>query len=145
MNPPLPIVSFSASSQEKREKRRRVWRPGSARTRTAFVWFRDRSEQWPRAAAKTSASGAFCPPRRLREKNAGLVLAIRQELDASASATCDRAREPRACASPRALACDLGQQELLIHIRHDHSLQPMPPRQRFLPLRMQASHKEHAD
>jgi hypothetical protein len=46
---------------------------------------------------------------------------------------------------PRATSRDLRQQKLLIQIRHDHPLQPMPPRQRFLPVMMQASHKECAD
>lgn len=46
---------------------------------------------------------------------------------------------------PRATSCDLRQQALLVHIRHDHPLQPMSPRQRLLPVMMQASHKEGAD
>jgi hypothetical protein len=46
---------------------------------------------------------------------------------------------------PRASSRDLRQQKLLIQIRHDHPLQPMSPRQRFLPMMMHASHKERAD
>jgi hypothetical protein len=45
----------------------------------------------------------------------------------------------------RAASRDLRQQKLLIQIRHDHPLQPMSPRQWFLPVRMHASHKERAD
>src|SRR5579875_2820246 len=39
----------------------------------------------------------------------------------------------------------LREENLLIQIRHDHPLQPMPPRQGFLPIMMQASHKVRAD
>ena len=46
---------------------------------------------------------------------------------------------------PRTASRDLRQQELLIQIRHDHPLQPVPPRQRFLPVMMHAPHKERAD
>jgi hypothetical protein len=35
---------------------------------------------------------------------------------------------------------DLRQDKLLIQIDCDHPLQPMPPRQRFLPVMMHASH-----
>lgn len=35
--------------------------------------------------------------------------------------------------------------DLLIQIRHNHALQPVPPRQRFLPVMMHAPHKERAD
>ena len=46
---------------------------------------------------------------------------------------------------PGAASRALRQQELLIQIHHDHPLQPVPPRQRFLPVGMQAPHKERAD
>jgi hypothetical protein len=46
---------------------------------------------------------------------------------------------------PRATSCDLRQQELLIQIHDDHPLQPMSPRQRFLPVMMHAPLKECAD
>jgi hypothetical protein len=46
---------------------------------------------------------------------------------------------------PRAAARDLRQQKLLIQIRHHHPLQPVPPRQRFLPVMMHAPHKKRAD
>jgi hypothetical protein len=46
---------------------------------------------------------------------------------------------------PRAAARDLRQQKLLIQIRHNHPLQPMPPGQRFLPVVMHAPHKKRAD
>lgn len=46
---------------------------------------------------------------------------------------------------PRPAPGALRQQELLIQIRHDHPLQPMPPRQRLLAVVMQATHKERAD
>ena len=46
---------------------------------------------------------------------------------------------------PRTASRGLRQQELLIQIRHDHPLQPVPPRQGFLPVMMQAPHKERAD
>ena len=39
----------------------------------------------------------------------------------------------------------LRQQELLIQVRHDHPLQPMPPGQGFLAVMVQATHKERAD
>src|SRR5208283_3155563 len=43
---------------------------------------------------------------------------------------------------PRAASRGLRQQKLLIQVRHHHPLQPVPPRQRFLPVMMQAPHKE---
>ena len=46
---------------------------------------------------------------------------------------------------PRAAARDLRQQKLLIQIRHNHPLQPMPLGQRFLPVMMYAPHKKRAD
>ncbi len=42
---------------------------------------------------------------------------------------------------PRTAARGLRQQELLIQIRYHHPLQPMPPRQRLLPVMVQATHK----
>src|SRR6516165_5406632 len=39
---------------------------------------------------------------------------------------------------------DLRQQELLIQIRHHHPLQPVPPRQRLLPMMMHPAHKKRA-
>jgi hypothetical protein len=46
---------------------------------------------------------------------------------------------------PRAAPCGLRQQELLIQVRHHSPLQPVPPRQRLLPVMEQATHKERAD
>ena len=46
---------------------------------------------------------------------------------------------------PRATSRDLREQELLIQIGHHDPLQPMPPRQRFLPMMMHAPHEERAD
>src|SRR6202165_589107 len=46
---------------------------------------------------------------------------------------------------PRTTSCDLRQQELMIQIHYDHPLQPMSPRQRFLPVMMHSAHKECAD
>jgi hypothetical protein len=46
---------------------------------------------------------------------------------------------------PRATSRDLRQHKLLIQIRHDHPLQPMPPGQRFLPVMMHPPHEEGAD
>jgi len=45
---------------------------------------------------------------------------------------------------PRASPRELRQHELLIQIHGDHPLQPVPPRQRFLPMMMHAPHKERA-
>src|SRR6266478_1610564 len=45
---------------------------------------------------------------------------------------------------PRTAPRELGQHELLIQIHGDHPLQPVPPRQRFLPVMMHAPHKERA-
>ena len=45
---------------------------------------------------------------------------------------------------PRAAPRELRQHELLIQIHGDHPLQPVPPRQRFLPVMMRALHKERA-
>jgi hypothetical protein len=45
---------------------------------------------------------------------------------------------------PRASPRELRQHELLIQIHGDHPLQPVPPRQRFLPVMMRAPHKERA-
>ena len=56
----------------------------------------------------------------------------------------DHGRQIRAVV-PRATSRQLRQHELLIQIDRDHPLQPVPPRQRFLPVMMQASHKERAD
>jgi hypothetical protein len=41
---------------------------------------------------------------------------------------------------PRTAPGALRQQELLIHIGHDHPLQPMPPGQRLWPMMMQPPH-----
>ena len=46
---------------------------------------------------------------------------------------------------PRATSCRLRQQKLLIQVRHDHPLQPMPPGQRFLSVVMQTTHEKCAD
>ena len=43
---------------------------------------------------------------------------------------------------PRTAPRELRQHELLIQIHGDDPLQPVPPRQRFLPVMMQAAHKE---
>jgi hypothetical protein len=45
---------------------------------------------------------------------------------------------------PRAASRDLRQQKLLIQIHHDQPLQPVAPRQRFLPVMMHAPHEERA-
>jgi hypothetical protein len=55
----------------------------------------------------------------------------------------DNGRQIRAVV-PGTPSCGLRQQELLIQIRHDHPLQPVSPRQRFLPVMMHAPHKECA-
>jgi hypothetical protein len=45
---------------------------------------------------------------------------------------------------PRTAPRELRQHELLIQINHNHPLQPVPPRQRFLPVMMHAPYKEGA-
>src|ERR1700730_947915 len=45
---------------------------------------------------------------------------------------------------PRAAPRELRQHELVIQIHGHHPLQPVPPRQRFLPVMMHAPHKERA-
>ena len=55
-----------------------------------------------------------------------------------------QARQIRAVV-PRTASRALPEQELLIQIRHDHPLQPVPPGQGFLPVMMQAPHKKRAD
>jgi hypothetical protein len=54
-------------------------------------------------------------------------------------------RGPIRTVVPGAASRHLRQQELFIQIRYDHPFQPVPPRQRFLPMMMQAPHKERAD
>jgi len=62
----------------------------------------------------------------------------------SRGSRCDEVRQiPTIVPGPAARA--LRQQKLLIQIRHDHPLQPMPPGQRFLPVMMHAPHEEGAD
>src|SRR5208282_2495157 len=62
----------------------------------------------------------------------------------SLGSRCNDGRQiPAIVPGPAARA--LRQQELLIQIRHDHPLQPMSPRQRFLPVMMHAPHEERAD
>ena len=46
---------------------------------------------------------------------------------------------------PRAAPRELRQHEVLIQIDRDHPLQPVPPRQRFVPVMMHAPHNECAD
>jgi hypothetical protein len=46
---------------------------------------------------------------------------------------------------PRTASRALREENLLIQIRHDHALQPVPPGQGFLPVMMQALQKERAD
>jgi len=46
---------------------------------------------------------------------------------------------------PRTAASALRQQKLLIQIRHNDPLQPMPPRQRLLPAMVEATHEKRAD
>ena len=46
---------------------------------------------------------------------------------------------------PRTTSRHLCQQKLPIQIDHDHPFQPEPPRQRFLPMVMQAPHEERTD
>src|SRR6516164_2239091 len=46
---------------------------------------------------------------------------------------------------PRTSSGALRQQKLLIQIRYDHPLRPMPPRQRFLSMMVQAAHEKRAD
>src|SRR5436309_229713 len=72
-------------------------------------------------------------------------LRVRQhQPDAGLLGSCvDDGRQIRAVV-PRPSPRELRQHELLIQIHGHHPLQPVPPRQRFLPVMMHAPHKERA-